>query len=401
MKELGTLLVLPSLLGSMHPGGRVRLTQKLIDGLQAFVDRWPGAVKAILEPDVRDYSGNLDDRIVHAQDLPFQVEILSYQSPELLGHVAESAIVLGGADHRLNHLPKLCRSIRVPYVFVSEYTLRTRWQIIDSEAPGTVRGLRRKLWALNQELRNRHAVKLSAAVQCNGTPTYEAYRELNPDALLYFDSRIDIDMLPIAPAISSRTKQLSDGGTIHLCFSGRLTAMKGAQYLPALANELRKRCVPFHLSICGDGPMRAEIQSKIDELDLSTLVTLLGSLDFRSELVPFVREQVDLFVCPHIQGDPSCTYIETMACGVPIVGYANEAFLGISKHAETGWCVPVGNIHALAEKIDALRRSPDELLAAAQASLSFARKRTFSIEFDKRIDQLLQHARKPGGVATV
>lgn len=397
MKDLGTLLVLPSLLGARHPDGRVRLTQKLIDGLQAFVARWPGSVKAILEPDVRTHSGNLDDRVVQSHELPFQVDILSFQSSALLRHVAESSIVLGGADHRLNHLPAFCRSVEVPYVFVSEYTLRTRWQIIDSETSGVFRRLRQKLWALNQELNNRHAAKLSTAVQCNGTPTYDAYRDLNPDAILYFDSRIDDGMLPHAPAVGSRIRQLSVGGTIHLCFSGRLTAMKGAQYLPDLADKLRNKGVPFKLSICGDGPLSIEIQRRIEALELTKTVKLLGSLDFRSELVPFVREEVDLFVCPHIQGDPSCTYIETMACGVPIVGFANEAFLGISRYAGAGWSVPVGNVNALADKIAAIWQSPGDLLNAATASLCFARDRTFTIEFDRRVDQLLRHARRRSG----
>lgn len=38
----------------------------------------------------------------------------------------------------------------------------------------------------------------------------------------------------------------------------------------------------------------------------------------------------------HRQGDPSCTYLETYACGMPIVGYNNQAHQGILASNNAG-----------------------------------------------------------------
>lgn len=386
------LLVLPSLTSYVYPDSRIRLTEKFVDGMQAYVDRWPGPVAVILEPDCQAESGNLDDRALRPTDLPFAIHVMYFSSPELNPLLARSSVVMGGADHRLNHLPAMCRKIGTAYVFVTEYSLRTRCQIIDSEAANPIVRARRKLWAYRQELHNRRSATLAAALQCNGTPTFDAYSALNSDPLLYFDSRIDDSMFPDAPMIRSRLDALRRGSPIHLAFSGRLSPMKGADDLPRVADELRRRGVPFRLSIFGDGPLRARIRQDIDRLGLSADIQLHGVLDFKSRLVPLVRDHVDLFVCPHKQGDPSCTYIETMACGVPIVGYGNEALDGILRHSGAGWCVPLNRPDLLAERIHHLYVNPEMVAAAADEALGFARGRTFQKEFDRRVEQMRRHA---------
>ena len=50
---------------------------------------------------------------------------------------------------------------------------------------------------------------------------------------------------------------------------------------------------------------------------LQDLVTLRGVVDFATGWIPLLKQQADLFVCPHPQGDPSSTYPEVMSCGVP------------------------------------------------------------------------------------
>ncbi len=107
-----------------------------------------------------------------------------------------------------------------------------------------------------------------------------------------------------------------------------------------VAKKLRERKADFHLYICGDGESKPGISKRIRDEQLSGHVTLMGVLDFKSELLPFAKSSVDLFVCCHPQGDPSCTYLETMSCGVPIVGYANEAFEGLVRHSRADGLLP-------------------------------------------------------------
>src|SRR5262249_16164737 len=98
--------------------------------------------------------------------------------------------------------------------------------------------------------------------------------------------------------------------------------------------------------------------------------------------------ETDLFVCCHRQGDPSCTYVETMACGVPIVGYGNEAWEGLARVSGAGWVTPVGEPIKLAERIAALERDRSALSNAAHAALDFARSHSFEKTFPRRVEHL-------------
>ncbi len=384
------LLILPSLDIGVAPDGRIRLTGKFISGLTMSAARWGGPVELLAPQDPARESGNLDDVWVRPEELPFQVTVASFDSEEARQAVARSAVVQGGADHRLNHMPAMCRAVGAKYVLLTEYTLRTRWQIIDSEPLNPLVAWRRKAWAWNQERANVAAAKASAAVHCNGTPTYEAYRSLNERTLLYFDSRVEEAMLPDAPRVASNSQPWSESSPIRLAFSGRLNAMKGADHLVLVARALRDLGVPFILDIYGDGVLVPAMQAMISANGLERQVRLGGVLDFGSQLMPTVRGQVDLFVCCHRQGDPSCTYLETMACGVPIVGYANEAFEGLLRHCAAGTSVAMNDVQGLAQAIQRLATDPARLAGMAAAGLAFARQHTFDQTFSRRMQGMAE-----------
>lgn len=385
-----TLVILPSLGATLSPDGGIRLTGKFISGVRLIVEQWDGPVEVLIQKDEANHSGNLDDVWVRPEDLPFRVTVADFHSLEAKAVIARAAVVQGGADHRLNHMPDWCSELGAQYVMVSEYTLRTRWQIIDADRLNPLVTWRRKVWAWRQERANRASVKAAAAIQCNGTPTFDAYQPLNDRALLYFDSRVTADMLPAAPRLAARKAPWSSVEPMRLAFSGRLNRMKGVDHLPLVAQGLRDRGVPFTMDIYGDGPLVAELQKTIARLGLQDIVRLGGVLDFASELMPTVRDAVDLFVCCHRQGDPSCTYLETLACGVPIVGYGNEAFEGLMRRCPAGESVPMNNPSAMAAAIEKLASEPRRLAAMAQLGLAFAREHTFEHEFKRRIEHMAQ-----------
>jgi glycosyltransferase involved in cell wall biosynthesis len=245
--------------------------------------------------------------------------------------------------------------------------------------------LRRNLWQESQERKQRRAIALAHGLQCNGTPTYEAYRTVNPNPLLFFDTRITEGMLATEEGIAQRYAQREADRPLHLLFSGRLIKIKGADHLLQVAKQLKQLGVAFKLSICGEGDLAPAMEQQIAAQGLSDCVEMMGVLDFKTELVPFIKENVDLFVCCHRQGDPSCTYLETMACGVPIVGYNNEAFQGVVEHSKAGWLVPMDRPKQLANQIAKLSTSLDELKDVSRKSLRFAQQNTFEKTFNRRV----------------
>ena len=391
MKEHSNVLKLvPSLRARRLAGGRIGLTRKFIDGVNEFKKYWEGPIVVYLGPMEHDTS-DLDEVAVWQKDLSFEIQLLSL--PEIEEAIASdrcATVLLSLDDYRQRGLWRICRERAIVCSYISEYSLTTRHQIIDLTTSNPLIRVRRKIWESSEERKRRVAVAGATGLQCNGTPTFEAYRELRPDALLFFDSRVSSDLLATDQDILRRLGSPVRPRRLRLLFSGRLAQMKGAADLVTVAKNLRRLGVDFHLSICGDGELKTAMAQSIDREQLAGHVTLKGVLDFRRELVPLVKSNIDLFLCCHPQGDPSCTYLETMSCGVPIAGYANEAFTGIVRLSQSGWAVPLNDPGALARQIMLLEQTPRLLLEHSVAALNFARHHTLQETFYRRACHL-QH----------
>ncbi|MEE8155751.1 MAG: glycosyltransferase [Phycisphaerales bacterium] len=388
MSSRDTLYLVPAL-EARACDGAFELTKKFRDGVREYVSRWHGSV-VVLVAQTQDPSTNLDAVHVTPADVPFGLEWRPQDDAALVERLADAQLVLATLVDRNTRLTQLCASISVPVVYITEYSLRTRCQIIRAETVNAVLRWRRQRWTKRLEERYERAVRLAAGAQCNGTPTFNAYRSINPRPLLYFDSRVRRDMRVCPKRLEHRTSQLMAGGPLRLGFSGRMVPMKGADHLPLVAAELDRLGVPFVMDICGAGPQADRIAARIRSLNLTDRVRLHGVLEFESQLLPYVSRNADLFVCCHRQGDPSCTYLETMACGVPIIGYDNEALRGIVETSGVGWITPLDKPKQLAQKIAQLNRDRASLAEAATAAVAFASRHTLEATMDARVAHLEQ-----------
>jgi colanic acid/amylovoran biosynthesis glycosyltransferase len=383
----GRLLVVPALRARAGADGSFLLTRKFVDGIHSYVRLWPGRVHvAVQRTDQPD--GNLDPIAICPGDQPFELSWAgagASRDGELLRGAAVALVTL---THDSVPLADLAARASVPLVYVSEYSVRTRRQIVRAETANPLLRWRREWWTWRLEGRYRRAVRLAAGVQCNGTPTYEAYKPLSRNALLYFDTRVSREELAGEADVEARLRGLRAGGPLRLVFSGRLAAMKGADHLPRVAAELRRLGVDFSLDVFGGGPLEAPIRQDLARLGLEQAVRLHGAVDFARELMPYVAKKADLFVCCHVQGDPSCTYLETLSCGVPIAGYDNEAFAGLVRSSGVGWTTSLGDPGALARRIAELARDREALARQARQALAFASEHTFERTMRQRVAHL-------------
>jgi glycosyltransferase involved in cell wall biosynthesis len=111
-------------------------------------------------------------------------------------------------------------------------------------------------------------------------------------------------------------------------------------------------------------------------------------IKFETELIPWMRKEADVFVCCHRQSDPSCTYLETLGCGVPIVAYRNRAIEGILDIADVGWLVRKDDLHSLADKIAELAADREQVATKARAGAKLAMEHSFENTFLNRVEQL-------------
>ncbi|MEB3120324.1 MAG: glycosyltransferase [Snowella sp.] len=382
--NLKKLVILPSLKAKKISDTQIILSQKFIDGMRIYQEYWSGTITLLIEED-QSLNDNLDNVSVDIKSLPFKVEIIAFKAIQENQELLNASVVLATEGFRQNHISKICKLHKIPCIYVTEYSFKTRIQIINATTKNFAIRLRRYVWQISQELKQRKAIREADGVQCNGTPTYEAYRTINSNALLYFDTRITEDMLASEAEINKRTAQCLTNSPLRLLFSGRLITIKGADHLILVAENLKKLGVEFEMFICGDGDLRESMEKSIQQKGLSNPVKLLGVLDFKSELVPFAKNNIDLFVCCHRQGDPSCTYLETMSCGIPIVGYANEALTGIIQYSQSGWSVTMDRADLLSQKISELNKNRKVIVDKAFNSLDFAKMHTFEKTFQERI----------------
>lgn len=380
------LLVCPPLNIQILADGRAVFEAKFFDGMLAYARHWDGPM-SVYAPASTVQQPAFNTVVLPKNELPFRLETgeFSALTADRLRDLKPD-IVLACVHYQQNHIAGACRQAGVACVYYSEYTLTTRRQIVHATTPNPLRRLRKYWWEYQQEQKLTAALRISAGVQCNGTPTFDVYKKINPHTLLYFDTRTSQEMLATDGDIQHR---LGDSTRpLRLIFSGRLTSMKGVQHLVPIALALRKKGIPFQLTICGDDDLKPAVEAAIQKNHLDDVVHLPGVLEFKSQLVPLVKTAADLFVCCHPQGDPSCTYLETMACGVPIAGYANEAFQGLHDLSRAGWCTPLGNPDRLASILAEIHHDRAALLQMSQKSLAFARQHTLEITMQARMDHL-------------
>ncbi|MDO9127581.1 MAG: glycosyltransferase [Parvibaculum sp.] len=382
-----TLILLPSLVAKRVSDTQIIITQKFLDGVLEYLKYWPGKLLVLLEED-SNLTNNLDNVTIDINQLPFQIRVVNFDFIQDELESQNNSIVLAAVSNRQNYISAVCDSKNIPCFYVSEYTLRTRIQIVNATNGNFLRRLRKYVWEIHQEWKQRKAIAQASGIQCNGTPTFMAYQTVSPHALLYFDTRVTEDMLINDLELGERTSCCLGSQPLRLVFSGRLLKIKGADHLILVAKELKKLGVRFEMSICGDGDLKNSMTSQIQALGLTDSVKMMGTLEFKNELVPFIKKNADLFICCHRQGDPSCTYLETMSCGVPILGYDNEAFIGLVKDSHTGWLVKMNRPDLLARKIAELDNNRQAIVAESYKAIDFSRQHTFEKTFQRRIDHI-------------
>jgi colanic acid/amylovoran biosynthesis glycosyltransferase len=388
------LIVLPSLKAARGPHGGLVLTQKFIDGVASYARSWPGPVTTLVQ--LTDTLGSDMDHVEILPETPAPAfEVRPARLEDLAQRIRGAALVSGFLSPFELETVQLCHRLGVPMVFTSEYTLRTEKQILDAEVSNPLVRWRRKLWVTQAEAKRRRALALSAGLQCSGAPTYEVYRHLHPNVMIFFDNRVPRRDVIDEAELEAKLSALREGLPLRLVFGGRLIPMKGVQDLPRFAQALKRRGVPFTLDIYGRGALEGTLACEIERRGLSQEVRLKGVVDFRQAWVPLLKQTTDLFVCCHPQGDPSSTYPEVMSCGVPIAGYDNEAFKGIVQHSGSGWLSPTGDVEHLAQEVARLAAAREELAMAARCARKFALAHAFEDTFAARVRHMVGASRLP------
>lgn len=387
------LLVLAPSVHIIAEDGRFRADSKFLSGLQRHAGMWDGPIRILLRVDTAPLPFS---RLVTEADFPGQLHLLGPSEPIRAEHLAGADVLLASGDrHDQMDLARPCALTGTRLVYAVEYTLPTRLRTaaLDPQR-SALRRLRSVAWVLKEERRRRSAFGAAAGLQFNGYPADRAYRPLDPEGCLYFDGRMSREMMATEDEAKDRAARLLAGGPIRLVASGRLEPMKGAQDLLPAARAMLAAGVDFTLDIYGAGTLAPAIAAAIARGEVGDRVRLHEPVDFESRLVPKMRRDADIFLSCHRQGDPSCSYLEAMGCGLAVIGTANEMWRPMAADTDAGWVVPMGRPGAIASCMAQLAAERGRIAAAAGHALRFARAHDFEQEFARRMEHLAGIARR-------
>jgi glycosyltransferase involved in cell wall biosynthesis len=173
----------------------------------------------------------------------------------------------------------------------------------------------------------------------------------------------------------------------------RLAEQKGHFLLLEAAAKLRAEGLRFKLVLAGDGPLRKQIQERIEELELSDIVKITGWIS--GERVRSEVAQSRVFVLPSFAEGLPVVLMEAMAMQRPVVSTYVAGIPELVVPGSTGWLVPAGDAVLLADAMrEALSAEPQKWAQMGAAARRRVLERHDVIREAEKIERLIHSARK-------
>lgn len=141
-------------------------------------------------------------------------------------------------------------------------------------------------------------------------------------------------------------------GKIILMSVGELTKRKNHMVVIDALARLKEYDILY--VICGDGPMKARLRAKAEELGVRDRVKLLG---FRKDIAE-LHKAADIFVFPSLQEGLPVAVMEAMASGLPIVASKIRGNEDLISNNQGGYLVNPMDSEQVAKAIEKMIQNP-------------------------------------------
>lgn len=168
-------------------------------------------------------------------------------------------------------------------------------------------------------------------------------------AQAYFNKKIQSNSCIVGNPIKISTKKSYQ--TMHKIVSvGRLTEQKNHRMLINAFKDVYIKHPEYTLTIYGEGPLRDELESEIQKLNLKQCVFLPGiSNDIHKEI-----SDSEIFVLPSNFEGMSNALMEAMLMGFPVISTSCAGSNEIINNNENGILVPIGDKNKMTLAIEKL-----------------------------------------------
>jgi len=116
-----------------------------------------------------------------------------------------------------------------------------------------------------------------------------------------------------------------------ILYSGRLSHEKGVMELPEIYNYLNSTFPEVKIVVAGTGPAESELKNQFPQ------ATFLGWVDH--EHLPWIYSASDILILPSKFDTFSCSVLEAISCGLPVIAYKIKGPKDIINDAENGFLV--------------------------------------------------------------
>jgi glycosyltransferase involved in cell wall biosynthesis len=185
---------------------------------------------------------------------------------------------------------------------------------------------------------------------------------------------------------------LSPEDFVFICV-GRLEKIKGHDVLMKAFGKM-KSMRGVKLLIVGDGPVREEIENHVREQGLQHMVRMLGH---RND-IPYLLNLSDCFVLSSRSEGLSCSIIEAMAAGLPVIATDVGGNSELVTDDVNGYLVPSENPDVLSKRMQIMIQDTTKRQNFAEMSLNRAREH-YSLDsmMEKYLDNynlMIENSRK-------
>jgi len=160
----------------------------------------------------------------------------------------------------------------------------------------------------------------------------------------------------------------------------RLVRLKGHLFLLEAMARLKADRPGLRCLLLGDGPMRAELETRVRQLGLASDVVFAGEIDDVLDVLP----ACDIFVLPSLWEGMPVAVIEAMGAGLPVVATKVSGTPEVVVDGVTGLLVPPNDAAALAVAVAGVIDDPATRFRLAAAGRHHARA---AFSFDGVLDR--------------
>ncbi|MGV8988680.1 MAG: glycosyltransferase [Cypionkella sp.] len=142
----------------------------------------------------------------------------------------------------------------------------------------------------------------------------------------------------------------------HVVFVGRLDPVKGVTLLLEAFATATARHPRARLTIAGDGPARARLETRTRDLGLTEVVRFAGYLD--EPAVARLLEEADMLVLPSFAEGLPVVLMEAFASRIPVIATQVAGVPELVQDGISGFIVPPGDVETLTVRLDHLLSDP-------------------------------------------